>query len=63
MSNGTRAHKSKVPFYQGQHPIVLGKMDLIDPTSLDDYLAVGGYQALRKALYGDDPGGGYRRGG
>ena len=44
-----------MPFYQGQAPIVLGKLDLIDPESLDDYLAVGGYRALRKALFADDP--------
>jgi NADH:ubiquinone oxidoreductase subunit F (NADH-binding)/(2Fe-2S) ferredoxin/Pyruvate/2-oxoacid:ferredoxin oxidoreductase delta subunit len=50
-----KAHKSKVPFYQGQHPIVLGKMDLIDPTSLDDYLAAGGYQALQKVFAGIKP--------
>ena len=50
-----KAHKSKVPFYQGQHPIVLGKMDLIDPTSLDDYLAAGGYQALQKVFGGMSP--------
>ncbi|MGO8760507.1 MAG: NADH-quinone oxidoreductase subunit NuoF [Desulfobaccales bacterium] len=50
-----KAHKSKVPFYQGQHPIVLGKMDSIDPTSLDDYLAAGGYQALQKVFTGMKP--------
>jgi NADH:ubiquinone oxidoreductase subunit F (NADH-binding)/NAD-dependent dihydropyrimidine dehydrogenase PreA subunit/(2Fe-2S) ferredoxin len=50
-----KAHKSKVPFYQGQHPIVLAKMDLIDPTSLDDYLAAGGYQALQKVFGGMSP--------
>jgi len=41
-----KAKKSEIPFYQGQHPLVLGKMDLIDPTSLDDYLAAGGYRAI-----------------
>ncbi|MGA8573143.1 MAG: NADH-ubiquinone oxidoreductase-F iron-sulfur binding region domain-containing protein [Desulfobaccales bacterium] len=45
-----KAHKSEIPFYQGQQPVVLGKMDLIDPTSLDDYLAVGGYRALQQLL-------------
>jgi NADH:ubiquinone oxidoreductase subunit F (NADH-binding)/(2Fe-2S) ferredoxin/Pyruvate/2-oxoacid:ferredoxin oxidoreductase delta subunit len=45
-----KAHKSKVPFYKGQHPLVLSKMDVIDPTSLDDYLAAGGYQALQKVF-------------
>ena len=50
-----KAQKSQVPFYQGQHPIVLGKMDLIDPTSLDDYLAAGGYLALQKVFGGMSP--------
>jgi NADH:ubiquinone oxidoreductase subunit F (NADH-binding)/(2Fe-2S) ferredoxin/Pyruvate/2-oxoacid:ferredoxin oxidoreductase delta subunit len=50
-----KAQKSQVPFYQGQRFIVLGKMDLIDPTSLDDYLAQGGYQALQKVLGGMSP--------
>ena len=50
-----KAYKSKVPFYQGQRPIVLGKMDLIDPTSLDDYLVAGGYQALQKVFTGMKP--------
>jgi NADH:ubiquinone oxidoreductase subunit F (NADH-binding)/(2Fe-2S) ferredoxin/ferredoxin len=45
-----KAHKSKVPFYQGQYPIVLSRMDLIDPASLDDYLAAGGYQAVQKVF-------------
>ncbi len=45
-----KAHKSEIPFYQGQQPVVLGKMDLIDPTSLDDYLAAGGYRALQQVL-------------
>jgi NADH:ubiquinone oxidoreductase subunit F (NADH-binding)/NAD-dependent dihydropyrimidine dehydrogenase PreA subunit/(2Fe-2S) ferredoxin len=50
-----KAHKSKVPFYQGQHPIVLGKLDVIDPGSLDDYLALGGYGALTKVFGGMSP--------
>ncbi len=44
------AHKKDIPFFKGQMPIVLRKLDIIDPTSLDDYLALGGYRALRKAL-------------
>ena len=31
-------------------PMVLRKLDVIDPDSLDDYLALGGYRALRQAL-------------
>ena len=44
------AHKKDIPFFKGQMPIVLRKLDVIDPTSLDDYLALGGYRGLRKAL-------------
>ena len=55
VSNDPCAHKSEVPFYQGQAPIVLRKLDLIDPESLDDYLAVGGYRTLRKALFAMTP--------
>ena len=55
VSNEACAHKSEVPFYQGQAPIVLRKLDLIDPESLDDYLAVDGYRTLRKVLFGMAP--------
>ena len=44
------ACKGDISFYRGQMPIVLRKLDIIDPASLDDYLALGGYRALRKAL-------------
>jgi len=50
-SGAACVHKNEVPFYQGQVPIVLRKLDLIDPESLDDYLAVGGYRTLRKVLF------------
>jgi len=39
-----------VPFYKLQKRLVFGNNGLIDPTSLEDYLAVGGYAALAKAL-------------
>ncbi len=39
-----------VPFYKLQKRLVFGNNGLIDPTSIDDYLAVGGYAALTKAL-------------
>ncbi|HWR57139.1 MAG TPA: NADH-ubiquinone oxidoreductase-F iron-sulfur binding region domain-containing protein [Negativicutes bacterium] len=38
------------PFYRQQHKIVLRNVGEIDPTSLPDYLARGGYRALEKAL-------------
>ncbi|OPX18746.1 MAG: NADH dehydrogenase [Desulfobacca sp. 4484_104] len=44
-----------VPFYKLQKRIIFGSNGLIDPTSIDDYLAIGGYQALAKALTGMSP--------
>jgi NADH:ubiquinone oxidoreductase subunit F (NADH-binding)/(2Fe-2S) ferredoxin/NAD-dependent dihydropyrimidine dehydrogenase PreA subunit len=40
-----------IPFYKNQERLVLGANRKIDPRSLDDYLAVEGYQALVKALF------------
>ncbi len=45
-----KSHKSKIPFYQGQTRLVLRRLDLIDPDSLDDYLAQDGYAALAQAV-------------
>jgi len=44
------AHEHEVPFYKLQKRLVFGNNGSIDPTSIDDYLAVGGYAALGKAL-------------
>ena len=38
------------PFYAPQHKIALHNIGAISPTSVEDYVAHGGYQALRKAL-------------
>ncbi len=43
-------NEDEVPFYNKQKRIILGYNGQIDPTSVDDYLAVGGYSALAKAL-------------
>ena len=45
-------HKTEgeIPFYRHQQRLVLKHNGIIDPTSLDDYLATGGYQALSRAL-------------
>jgi len=40
-----------IPFYKNQERLILGSNLKIDPKNLDDYLAVGGYQALAKALF------------
>jgi NADH:ubiquinone oxidoreductase subunit F (NADH-binding)/(2Fe-2S) ferredoxin/Pyruvate/2-oxoacid:ferredoxin oxidoreductase delta subunit len=39
-----------VPFYKKQKRLLLGQNELLDPTALDDYLAIGGFSALAKAL-------------
>jgi NADH-quinone oxidoreductase subunit F len=47
----SRTHdKSDFPFLARQHKVTTQLCGVIDPTSLDDYLAFGGYQALRQAL-------------
>jgi len=44
-------HESDIPFYKNQKRIVFGPNRKIDPRSIEDYLAIGGYQALVKALF------------
>jgi NADH-quinone oxidoreductase subunit F len=44
-----------VPFYKGQRRLVFGNNGLIEPTSIEDYLALGGYSALAKVLLGMKP--------
>lgn len=43
-------HEFDIPFYKNQKRIILGSNIKIDPKSIDDYLAVGGYSALTKIL-------------
>jgi len=40
-----------IPFYKLQQRIIFGNNGMIDPTSIDDYIAVGGYGAMSKALF------------
>lgn len=48
---GEYAYKeSEIPFYKFQKKIVLGNNSKIDPESIDDYIGIGGYQALAKSL-------------
>ena len=47
--------ENEIPFYALQSRIVLGLNGKIDPFSLDDYLAHGGYTALTKVLAEADP--------
>ena len=43
-------YEEDVPFYRGQQRIVFGNNGVIDPTIIEDYIAIGGYAALAKAL-------------
>ncbi len=45
----------EVPFYKKQRRLVIGNNGLINPNSIDDYLALGGYAALSKALFKMSP--------
>ncbi len=42
--------EAEVPFYLGQQRLTLGWNGRINPDRIEDYLAVGGYRALAKAL-------------
>lgn len=40
----------EIPFYANQQRIVFANSGKVDPTSIDDYIAVGGYASLAKAI-------------
>jgi NADH-quinone oxidoreductase subunit F len=44
-----------VPFFKGQKKIVLRNCGLISPGDIEEYIAVGGYQALYKVLIDANP--------
>jgi NADH-quinone oxidoreductase subunit F len=48
-------YEHDVPFYKKQTRLIFGMNGQIDPTSIDDYIAIGGYSALAKALTGMKP--------
>ncbi|MDA8123783.1 MAG: 4Fe-4S binding protein [Deltaproteobacteria bacterium] len=48
-------HEADVSFYKKQTRLVFGLNPQVDPESLEDYLAIGGYGALGKALSGMKP--------
>jgi NADH:ubiquinone oxidoreductase subunit F (NADH-binding)/(2Fe-2S) ferredoxin/ferredoxin len=47
--------ESEIPFYKNQMRNLIGNNIKLDPKSIDDYLAVGGYSALAKALSQESP--------
>ncbi|GAH60363.1 unnamed protein product, partial [marine sediment metagenome] len=46
----TVKNESEIPFYKYQQRIILSNNSKIDPESIEDYIRVGGYQTLAKAL-------------
>jgi NADH-quinone oxidoreductase subunit F len=42
---------SEVPFYKHQKRLLLESNSKLDPKKIEDYLAIGGYKALEKALF------------
>ncbi len=54
--SGEKAQFEKdVPFYKRQQRLVFGNNGLIDPTNMEDYLAIGGYSALSEVLFNMQP--------
>lgn len=45
-----RYSEKEIPFFQGQTRIVLGQNQNLDPIRINDYLKMGGYEALEKAF-------------
>jgi NADH-quinone oxidoreductase subunit F len=43
-------HEKDIPFYKNQKRLLLSNNTKLDPKSIDDYIALGGYSALAKAL-------------
>jgi len=47
--------ENDIPFYKHQMRHLIGKNIKIDPKNIDDYLALGGYSALARVLFGMSP--------
>ncbi len=48
-------HQNDIPFYQKQTRTILGSNEEIDPTKIEDYIAIDGYSAMAKALFEMSP--------
>jgi NADH-quinone oxidoreductase subunit F len=46
---------NEVPFFDGQVKIVLRNCGLVNPDDVEEYIAIGGYQALYKVLIDQNP--------
>lgn len=47
---------NEIPFFKGQKKIVLRDCGLIDPESIEDYIAIGGYASFARAVLQMSPG-------
>ena len=47
--------EAEIPFYAAQDRVLLGQNQRLDPTSINDYIANGGYSALAKVLAQTNP--------
>jgi len=55
LTNEKIVYESDVPFYKRQTRTIFGANGEIDPTDIEDYIAIGGYSALSKALFQMSP--------
>jgi len=49
-TNKKAIHEDDIPFYKKQRRLLLGNNSLINPTSIDDYFAIGGYTAFLEVI-------------
>jgi len=54
-TNEKIVHEADVPFYKRQARTIFGANGEINPTEIDDYIAIGGYSALSKVLFHMSP--------
>ena len=51
MTGEKSVRESEIPFYKNQMRLLIGNNIRLDPKSIEDYLSLGGYSALSKALF------------
>jgi NADH:ubiquinone oxidoreductase subunit F (NADH-binding)/(2Fe-2S) ferredoxin len=55
MSGEKSVHLNEIPFYKYQSRNLISNNTRIDPANIDDYIGIGGYAALSKALFEMNP--------
>jgi NADH-quinone oxidoreductase subunit F len=55
MTKRKATSEKEVPFYKAQHRLVFGNNGVIEPTKIEDYIGIGGYRALARALFTMEP--------